>query len=888
MPLDSGTTLGLYEIQSPLGAGGMGEVYKARDTRLDRTVAIKVLPAHVAGDPDLKQRFEREARAVAALNHPHICTLHDIGQEGDTDFLVLEHLDGETLAERLQHGALPLDHALAIAIQIADALDRAHGQGIVHRDLKPGNIMLIAAGAARGGAPQAKLLDFGLAKLKPASADPAGGTALPTQGATLTQAGTILGTFQYMAPEQLEGGEADARTDIFAFGTVVYEMVTGQKAFEGKSQASLIGAILKDDPPTVAALQPLTPAALGHIVSTCLAKNPDARWSTAGDVLRALRSVGEPGTGSGQRVPTAVAGDGTERFPLGVAAAAVLATAVVAVAGTLLLRPPVEDAPQVVRFSIPAVTAPGQRAFAVSPDGHQLAVSVPDDSGRVMLGLRSIDDLSVVSLAGTEGGTDPFWSPDGRFLGFFADRSLKVVSASGGRPRIVCEVPPGAVGTWAADGTILYSTTGAIGPLMRVAATGGEPVSLGQPGGAGTIDYWPHFLPDGRHYLYLNIDLTPGSTPDETNGVMLGSLDSDERRLLFRASSRPVYHEAGYLLFVRGGALLAQPFDAEALEPHGEAVAVADGIQYALPNGRADFDAGGNALVYNERNAAVSELVWRDRAGIEVGQLTMPGAVQTFRLSPDGQRIAVAVTDPSLGTGDLWIYDVTRDLPTRLTFDPATEAWPVWSSDGASLLFGSDRAGPPDVYRMRVDGGEAELLLEADGVLFPEDWSADGREMLISSAGDLLTLAGDGSEAPVGLLTSPFAEFSPRFSPDGGRVAYMSDESGSMEVYVQRFPGPGDKQRVSRSGGALPVWRADGSELFYRGRDGTLFAAPVASDPFDVGEPILLFDDAAGAFDVAPDGQRFLMRASSEEAATDELLVVLNWSEELKNQDPVN
>ncbi len=888
MPLDSGTTLGPYEIQSPLGAGGMGEVYKARDTRLDRTVAIKVLPEHVAGDPDLKQRFEREARAVAALNHPHICTLHDIGREGDTDFLVMEHLDGETLAQRLEQGALPLEHALEIAIQIADALDKAHRQGIVHRDLKPGNIMLIAAGAARGGAPQAKLLDFGLAKLKPAAADSVGGTALPTQGATLTQAGAILGTFQYMAPEQLEGGVADVRTDIFAFGTVVYEMVTGRKAFEGKSQASLIGAILKDDPPPVMTLQPLTPAALGHIVSTCLAKNPDARWSTAGDVLRALRSVGEQGSGSGQTVPTAVAGDRKQRFPLGVAAAAVLATAVVAVAGTLLLRSPVEDAREVVRFSMQAVTSPGQLAFAVSPDGRQLAVSFRNASGDLQLGLRAIDDFSIVPLDGTEGGTDPFWSPDGRFLGFFADRAMRIVPASGGSPLIVCEVAPGAVGTWSADGTILYSTTGAIGPLMRVAATGGEPVSLSQAGGAGTIDFWPHFLPDGRHFLYLNIDLTPGSRPDETNGVMLGSLDSDERRLLFHASSRVVYSPAGYLLFARGGTLLAQPFDANTFEPGGEAMALAQNIEYVVPNGRADFGVGGDVLVYNERDEVVSDLIWRDRQGAEVGPLTLPGPVRTFRLSPAGQRVAVAVTDPDTGTADIWIHDVVRDLPTRLTLDPASESWPVWSPDGDELLFGSDRAGPPDIYRTAVGGGETELVLEADDVLYPADWSPDGRDILIDRAGDILTLKADGSEEPVGLLTTRFFEAAPRFSPDGGWVAYLSDESGDLEVYVQRYPEGGDKQRVSRSGGGRPVWRADGRELFYRDSDGTLFAAPVTLDPFDVGSPDALFGDVVGAFDVAPDGQRFLMRAPSAGDASDELLVVLNWSEELKSRGPLD
>ena len=620
MSLTSGTKLGPYEIQSPLGAGGMGEVYKARDTRLDRTVAIKVLREHVASDPDLKQRFEREARTVAALNHPHICTLHDIGQQDGTDFLVMEYLEGETLAQRLTKGTLPLEQALRYAIEIVDALDKAHRKGITHRDLKPGNIMVTKAGT--------KLLDFGLAKLKPAGAAP-GVSALPTQSAGLTAEGSILGTLQYIAPEQLEGKDADARTDIFAFGATVYEMVTGRKAFEGKSQASLIGAILEREPTAISSLQPMSPPGLDRVVKKCLAKDPDGRWQTASDLHDELKWVAEGGSQAGLAVPAAVPTRVQSRLAWGVAAGTTVLLAM-ALAVLYLNRAPVQTT--TVRF--PVLTEGGvECGFALSPDGRQLAFA---DGGQ--LWIRPLDSLESRALPGTEEASFPFWSPDSRSLGFFTFTELRTIDPTGGPPQTVCAVPLGFGGTWNQDDVIVFGRRG--GGLLRVPAAGGEPtpVTALDDTRQETAHWWPQFLPDGEHLLFL------ATGEAEQDGIYVGSLESGVTpSLVLRTTLRARYAAPGYILFGRGESLMAQPFDVERLALTGDPVRVVDGVQ-SLPRVRwFGFSAShqGELAYVGGGEGAASQLRWLDRSGADLGTVGAPGEYRDPVLSPDETKVAV-------------------------------------------------------------------------------------------------------------------------------------------------------------------------------------------------------------------------------------------------------
>src|SRR5262245_44274748 len=547
MSLGPGTRLGPYEIVAPLGAGGMGEVYKAKDTRLDRAVAVKVLPSHVSSDPALRERFEREARTIGALNHPHICTLHDVGHQDGIDFLVLEHLEGQTLVERLTKGALPIDQALQIAIHIADALDKAHRAGIVHRDLKPGNIMLTKSGA--------KLLDFGLAKVTPAVVAASGLSMAPTGPSPVTMQGTILGTLHYMAPEQIEGQEADARTDIFAFGAMLHEMVTGRKAFAGKTQASLIGAILKDEPPPPSTLQPITPPTLDRLIATCLSKDPDDRWQTARDLLRELRWIAE---GRATALPV-VARAGPRRERLALLFVSAVLIVVSALAGVLWAERVPAPAPRLVRFDIITPLSSDPSSFALSPDGRQLVFAALSD-GATKLWVRSLDATTPRSIAGTDGASYPFWSPDSRSIAFFADGKLKRIDVSGGTPQVLADAPGGRGGTWNDDGLILFTPSQQqVDPtsvITRVSASGGSvtPVTHLAPGKGS--HRWPQFLPDGRRFLFLS-----ALGRADANGVYLGSLDGREPIRLMAADSAALFAPPKTLLVVRQGVLRAIPFD---------------------------------------------------------------------------------------------------------------------------------------------------------------------------------------------------------------------------------------------------------------------------------------------------------------------------------------
>src|SRR5262245_34724813 len=608
MSLGPGTRLGPYEIVAPLGAGGMGEVYKAKDTRLDRTVAVKVLPSHVSSDPVLRERFEREARTIAALNHPHICTLYDVGHQDGTDFLVLEHLEGQTLAERLTKGALPLDHALQIAIQIADALDKAHRAGTVHRDLKPGNVMLTKSGA--------KLLDFGLAKVTPAAVAASGLSMAPTGVTPVTMQGTILGTLQYMAPEQMEGQEADARTDIFAFGAVVYEMITGHRAFEGKTHANLISAILKDHPPLVSSRQPLASPLLDRIVAQCLAKDADQRYQSAHDLLQSLRWIEELTSGGATDLTPSV-GRRARRERVWMLATVVATFAALLLASDLWFVRRTPPALPLTRLEIVTPETNDPFSFALSADGRQLAFVATTDAGP-RLWVRSFEQSAGRVLPGTDGATEPFWSPGGSAIGFFAASKLKRVDLVGGAPRVLADAPIPRGGTWSLDGVIVYCPM-VTSTLMRVNASGGTPTAVTQLRPGEGTHRWPHFLPDGRHFLYL---VTFGQ-PD-TRGIYLGSLEGGPPKRVMAADSSAAYDPSGRLLVVSQGALVAYRFDTGSDSISGEPILVAQpvGVDAGGITGLSGFSVSSSGVLAHRTGATSRrQLVWVDRAGRKLGTI---------------------------------------------------------------------------------------------------------------------------------------------------------------------------------------------------------------------------------------------------------------------------
>ncbi len=883
MTLAQGTRLGPYEILASVGAGGMGEVYKARDTRLDRTVAVKVLPSHLSDNPEVRQRFDREARTISSLSHPHICALHDVGHQDGIDYLVMEFLEGETLTDRLSRGALPPEQVLRYGIEIADALDKAHRQGIVHRDLKPGNIMLTKSGV--------KLVDFGLAKL--AAVSPAGSSVsiLQTQaGTNLTQEGTILGTFQYMAPEQLEGKEADARSDIFAFGAVLYEMATGQKAFSGKSQASLIASILSAEPPAISAVQPMTPPALDRVVKTCLAKDPDDRWQTAHDVMLPLKWIAEGGSQAGVPAPLVARRRSRERLAWGVAA--VLAAATIALAAVHFARP--RPLLRAVRSSI---LPPEKTTYhfisdaggppAVSPDGLQIAFTARDSTGKASLWVRSLDSPAARALAGTDGAMYPFWSPDSRNIGFFADAKLKKIEAAGGPTLALCDAADGRGGTWNKDGVILFEPHFSE-PLFRVAATGGKPAPMTKfdESRRETTHRFPAFLPDGKHFLYEAGSHSVG-TESELHAIYLGSLGGEASKLLVNARSKALY-AAGHLLFVRQKTLMAQPFDAKSGKLSGDPFPIVGNVQDDPGFFTAVFSVSDNGvLAYQETGGSIDQfqLTWFDRGGKKLESLGPKGPLWSPRISHDGRRVLFAIGDP----GDLWLEDMARHVSTRLTFDPSDENFPIWSPDDSRIVFMSRRTGGGDLYGKASSGsGSEELLFSSPLGKAPRSFSPDGRLLLFTSLNpktkydfDVLSLP-DRKVTP--FLHTEFDEFHGEFSPDGRFVAYASNESGRLEIYVQPFPGPGGKWQMSTTGGTAPVWRRDGKELFYLAPDHKLMAVAVRTGTtLEAEAPQPLFEarireDPDRHFDVSADGQRFLIVTPLGDDSTPPITLIQNWT----------
>jgi Tol biopolymer transport system component len=884
MAIAAGLRLGPYEIQAPLGAGGMGEVYKARDTRLDRTVAIKILPDALAGDAQFRGRFEREARTISQLDHPHICALYDVGEEKGVSFLVMQYLEGETLAARLQRsGALAIGEALKIAIEIAGALDKAHRVGVVHRDLKPGNVMLTKSGA--------KLLDFGLAKSNAVGRGSM--SVMPTTPVSITAQGTILGTFQYMAPEQVEGGEADARTDLFAFGAVLYEIVTGRPAFQGKTQASLIGSIMRDDPTLATDFGASLPPALGRVIRACLAKNPDDRIQTVLDVGLQLQWILEGGSQVGVPAPVIVAAPAPTRrsrawLPWSLAALATMAAA--ALAAVILTREP--EPRRIMRFEV----ANPEGVFNIgaprlSPDGRYLAFNATDLAGNARIWVRQLNSLMPQPLAGTEGAARPFWSPDSRFLGFMADGKLKKIEVTGGPAQKICDAPSGADGSWSPEGVILYDGRGS-DPIYRVPAAGGTPVIAvkADPSRNESQVGWPEFLADGKHFMYLAMN-----AKIEDSNYRIGLLDSTETQSLASAQTQLAYAPPDRLLFVRDQTLVTQAFDPRAMKTVGDPTPLAERIGTDSV-GLATFSISREGTLAYRTGDPGSRLVFVDRAGRDLETLGDSGEYANPLLSRDGNRLAFDLADKSSRKTDIWIRDLARSVNSRLTLGQGDNRVPLWSPDGATIVFTSTRSGAGDLYSKQVSGqGDDTLLIKDDAFKFPTDWSRDGRYISYTridgkTGQDVWVLPTSGDRTPIAVATGGFSETNGMFSPDGRFIAYRSDESGRSEIYVQSFPKATGKWQISTSGGSDPIWRSDGKEMFYRSSDQRLMAVDIKlSETVQAGVPRSLFParvnvvgNVRNRYTVAADGQRMLFVAPLGRDAIAPTTVVLNWDAELK------
>jgi Tol biopolymer transport system component len=871
----------------------MGEVYRARDTRLDRIIAIKILPSQLADNAEAKERFDREARSISSLSHPNICHLYDVGVQDGTSYLVMEYMEGETLADRLRKGPLSPDQFFKIANEVCAGLEKAHRSGVIHRDLKPSNIMLTKSGA--------KLMDFGLAKSAPTAATPARGLTVTMSSAPpndpLTAQGTLVGTFQYMSPEQLEGSELDGRSDIFSLGAVLYEMWTGNRAFKGKTHLSVASAIMEGEPAPLSSINPLTPASLDHVMRRCLAKDRDERWQTARDLASELKWIHESGSLATAPSP----GMGTKSsgtwlmtfFPW--LLCAILSAGVVA---AVIARRVGNDGQQASYFL--AVLPFPVHDMTVAPNGRTIAVVGFLESERTdVLWLYQVGGREEKLLSETEGASFPFWSPDGKSLGFFADGKLKKLEIAGGPVQVICDAPSGRGGTWNKDGVIVFTPSGQLGDgLYRVSASRGTPTRITLPDASrGENSHrWPMFLPDGQHFLYLAANVSGQTDPD---AIYVGALDSNEKKFVTKATGNSAYAAPGYLLFYRDKTLYEQKFDANKLDLSGEAMPLRRDVSYLPRILHSTYAASDTGVLVTQGGSgvALSRLLWYDRKGNQTGSVGKPDVYANVALSPNGKILALDKTDAGNQNADVWTYDLHGASMKRLTFDPAIDATPVWSPDGTRLLFASSRKHQFGLFVKNANGAEEEKLLELEASdradKYPSDWSRDGRYVLYEKATELWV-----AEMP-DLQTRAFVKVpatvkNGQFSPDGKWVAYASNESGKWEIYVTSYPEAHGKWQVSGAGGTQPRWRGDGKELFYLASDGKIMAVPVTPGAnFDAGALVTLFQANARelvatselvTYDVTKDGQRFLINTQVKNEDLQPMSVILNWAADLKRQ----
>ena len=901
MEISPNSTIAQYTLVSKIGEGGMGEVWRARDTRLGRDVAIKFLPANFATDVDRLHRFEQEARATSALNHPNILTVFDIGAHNGSSFIVSELLEGEELRDHLNHGQIPLRKTIDYAQQIVNGLSAAHGKGIIHRDLKPENLFIT-------NDERVKILDFGLAKLSAATASTNPDISEDATRKVLTNPGVVMGTVGYMSPEQVRGEKADHRSDIFSFGAVLHEMLTGRRAFKRETMAETMTAILKEEPEDLSASNPNINPALGKIVARCLEKKPERRFHSAHDLGFALEALS---TSSSAAVPPAEIRTTRGRWSrrelwLGVVAIVcllgLLAASLFAISH---LRESTTEA-RALKFSVllPERSRMGGTSipFVVSPDGRRLAFTVTQD-GVASIWVRSVDSLTAQPLAGTEGAyASLFWSPDGRFIAFFTINKLKKISVSGGPVQTLCDVEEARGGTWNRDDVILFA--GNSGPMMRVPATGGTPVAattLNKTRGEET-HRWPSFLPDGRHFIYF----VRGSQTEQT-GIYAGSLDAMEPKRLVATNASAVYAAPGFLLFLQTQAnkelgvaqLMAQSFDAEKLEIKGEPIPVGEQVGYNLGLGRSFVSASeqGTLALYNVSYGA-NLPIWFDRNGKVIEKLDALGTTGTYfscALSGDGKRVALDRVNPETSATDIWLIDLASHIPLRFTARGSYNRFPVWSPDSSRVVFNSSRDGGYGLYVKNANGaGDEELLLKLDRPSVTVDWSPDGKFIVFENSGektkrDVWLLPVTGEPKPIPFLQSEFAEQNARFSPDGKWIAYSSDESGTPEIYVQPFPS-GVKKRISTGGGRLPRWRKDGKELFYISGTRMMAMSVNPAAEFEVTTPRVLFEESnlsyqtnnRAGYAVSGDGQRFLINSVVDETGSTPISVIVNWTVGMK------
>jgi Tol biopolymer transport system component len=882
MGLSSGTKLGPYEILSPLGAGGMGEVYRARDPRLERDVAIKILPTNLSSDPNLRQRLEREARAISKLSHPHICTVHDIGSQDGRNFLVMELLQGETLEQRLMKGPLPADQTLRYAAQLADALAKAHKLGITHRDLKPSNIMLTKVGA--------KLMDFGLAKQSATVTLAAVENEMTiAEEAKLTSEGTLVGTFQYMAPEQLEGKEVDSRTDIFALGEVIYEMATGKTAFSGKSRASLIAAILTDDPPPITQLQPLAPPALERVIRKCVAKDPDERWQSAGDLASELNWISEAGSQAGTMVPPGILGKKrTRAIWIAAEVALVLLAALLAwqAGGRAHSTTPT---PVHLTITLPAgmgLVNNSTEPLAITPDGSAIVYAAAGDDGKTQLYLRKLDSFESTAIAGTEGVDGQFFSPSGEWLAFLADGKVKKVLLQGGSPVVLADEATLFGGSWGDDDTIYYVKSITSG-IYAVPAGGGQSRQVTHTGTTADDRFhlWPKVLPGNTGIIFT---VWTGRSFNDARIEAL-SFKTGTRRVLVEGGSDGRYLSNGYLAYVRNGSLFVVGFDPERMEVKGASVPAVEGVMMGASNGDADFAVSEQGTLVFQPGTLTSfqrNLLWMDRNGKASNITGDTKPYSSPALSPDGKRIALTLEGSSF---DVWVYDLERGTLTKVSFG-ADDYRPQWSPDGRMIAYDSSKSGAQQVYVKHgvVQGDEIMVTSGPENKEFL-GWTADGRELVFArlnkdSGWDIYAASVEGDHKVRPLVVGPFNQLGAHVSPDGKWLAYVSDESGQPEVFVQAMSDPSTRAQISSEGGITPRWSRSGNELFFRSKNRVLSVKFGSGRAFNPSKPVVLFEDKRewAGYDVAADGRFVVARPAENRSTGTQINVVLNWFEEMK------